>query len=563
MLAILPVNSSDTGLTDSLNIQILMILAVGLAAASILGYIAQKLRFSPILGYLVAGYVIGPYSPGFVADAHTAEQLAEIGVILMMFGVGLHLKWQDLVSVKSIAIPGAIIQTAVTAIATAIFTYYLGWSVESGIVIGLSVGVASTVVMIRILTDYKMVNTTQGHIAIGWLIVEDIMTVVALLILPALASSLKGEHISLTAVGGAIGIALLKCIILFAVMLYAGSRIVKYLFYHVARTRSQELFTLTVISLIFVIATGSAYLFGTSIALGAFIAGLVIGQTDVKHQASANALPLKDTFAVIFFLSVGMIFDASVIWEESLFFFGIMAVILIVKPVVAYLTTVALRRPVQTALIVAVALAQIGEFSFILSEEALKLKILPDKGYDIIVACALVSIALNPFLFKLTLWFGNWLKHRQDIEEQQLEGPLHAPEKLAVIVGFGPIGQDVARLLEGHGIATIIVDTNVDTITKQKGNHREAVYGDATIHHILEAANIDVAQLLVITTPEITTTLNIIDTARRLNQKIKIVARSLYSIDQDKLKLLDVEVVCDEEMSRVNFVHSIQTLINT
>lgn len=539
-----------------------MILAVGLATASILGYIAQKLKFSPILGYLIAGYVIGPYSPGFVADAHTAEQLAEIGVILMMFGVGLHLKWNDLVIVRNIAVPGAVLMTLATTVASALFTYYLGWSVESGIVVGLSVGVASTVVMVRILTDFKMVNTPQGHIAIGWTIVEDMMTIVALLILPALASSFRGEHISIASIGGAIGIAFLKCILLFAIMLYAGSRVVSYIFHHVARTRSQELFTLTVISLIFVIATGSAYLFGTSIALGAFIAGLVIGQTDVRHQASANALPLKDTFAVIFFLSVGMIFDASVIWKDPVLFIGIITIILVLKPLVAFLINIALKRPVQTGLFVAAALAQIGEFSFILSEEALKLKILPDKGYDIIVACALVSIALNPFIFKLTMRFGSWLKHRQEMADQQHPGTAHAPEKLAVIVGFGPIGQDVAKLLEGHGISTVIVDTNVDTITKQKVNHREAVYGDATIHHILESANIDAAQLLVITTPEITTTLNIIDTARRLNQKIKIVARSLYMIDRDKLKLLDVEVVCDEEMSRVNFVQSIQTLIN-
>lgn len=545
---------------ESVNIQIVMILAIGLAIASILGYMAQRFKLSPILGFLIAGYIIGPFSPGFVADVKTAEQLAEIGVILMMFGVGLHLNWRDLVSVRGIAIPGAIIQTLLSTVAGAVFTHYVGWSVESGIVIGLSIGVASTVVMIRILTDNKLVNTPQGHIAIGWLIVEDILTVVALLVLPALASSLKGENISMFDIGWAISFALFKCIALILIMLYAGFRVVSYIFFNVARTRSQELFTLTVLSVIFVIATGSALVFGTSLALGAFIAGVVIGQTDLRHQASANALPLKDTFAVIFFLSVGMLFDPSVIWKDSLLFFGIMAIILILKPLIAYIVTIMLRKTVQTAVIVAIALAQIGEFSFILSEEALKLGILPDEGYDIIVACALVSIALNPFFFRICLWFNKWYKHKQEIEGEKKLDIAPPVSKLAVIVGFGPIGQDVAKLLEERSMSTVIVDTNVDTIAKEKGNHREAVYGDATIRHILEAANIHNAELLVITTPDLATTLNIIDTARHLNSALKILARSVYSVDRLKFKDLDVVVVCDEEASRVYFTQSIQNM---
>lgn len=548
------------GIDDSYKVQIVLILAVGLALASIFGYIAKRAKLSPILGYLIAGYVIGPYSPGFVADSEIAEQLAEIGVILMMFGVGLHLKWQELVNVRNIAVPGAIIQTFLTTVAGTLLTLYYGWPIETGIVIGLAIGVASTVVMIRILADNNLVSTPQGHIAIGWLIVEDILTVIALLLLPALASSVHGDSVSVVGVAWAIGVALFKCVLLIVIMLYGGFKVVSYIFLQVARTRSQELFTLTVLSLIFVIAMGSAVIFGTSIALGAFIAGLVIGQTEVRHQASANSLPLKDTFAVIFFLSVGMIFNPVAIATNFPLFIGVMAIILLIKPLIAFVTVILLRYPKHTALTVAFALAQIGEFSFILSEEALKLKILPDDGYDIIVACALISIALNPFLFETCLSLGRfWDKQTQDAHADATLEQI-STSKPAIIVGFGPIGHEVAKVLEEQGIVPVIVDTNVDTIAVQKGRQREAVFGDATIRHILEAANIVAANLLIITTPDIKTTLHIINTSRELNPMIRIIARTLYSADQDRLTKLNVLVICDETQSKQAFIDAIQDL---
>lgn len=546
---------------DAYNIQIVMILAVGLALATVFGYISQRAKLSPILGYLIAGYLIGPYSPGFVADVHIAEQLAEIGVILMMFGVGLHLKWQELVSVKNIAIPGAIIQTACATLAGTLLTHYYGWSLESGIVIGLAIGVASTVVMIRILSDHHLVLTTPGHISIGWLIVEDILTVIALLLLPALAASFHGDAISVYSVAEAVGIALLKCCLLVVIMIYTGFKVVSYMFLHVARTKSQELFTLTVLSVIFVVATGSALIFGTSIALGAFIAGLVIGQTDVRHQASANALPLKDMFAVIFFLSVGMLFSPYAIISNFPLFIGVMAIILIIKPLVAFLIVVLLKHPVQTALIVAIALAQIGEFSFILLEEALKLNIIPDEAFDIVVACALISIGLNPILFAACLPLGKWY---QKWTHAKAETALnhHAPlVNKAIIVGFGPIGNNVAKILEQIGIMPVIVDTNVDTITLQKDRQREAIFGDATIQHILEAAQIETASMLIITTPDIATTLKIVDTARKLKSNIKIIARSIYATDQQKLRSMNVSVICDEEESKQAFIRALTHLI--
>lgn len=544
---------------DAYNIQIVMILAVGLALATILGYISQRVKLSPILGYLIAGYLIGPYSPGFVADVHVAEQLAEIGVILMMFGVGLHLKWQELINVKNIAIPGAIIQTACATIAGTWITHYYGWSLESGVVIGLAIGVASTVVMIRILSDHHLVLTTSGHISIGWLIVEDILTVIALLLLPSLAASFHGDAISIYHVAEAIGIAILKCCLLVLIMIYMGFKVVSYIFVQVARTKSQELFTLTVLSVIFVVATGSALIFGTSIALGAFIAGLVIGQTDVRHQASANALPLKDMFAVIFFLSVGMLFSPSAIIDNFSLFIGVMAVILLIKPLVAFLIVVLLKYPAQTALVVAIALAQIGEFSFILVEEALKLNIIPDEAFDIIVACALISIGLNPVLFSVFLPLGKWYKKQEHAKATAMNHSASSAQR-AIIVGFGPIGNNVAKILEQIGITPVIVDTNVDTITLQKDRQREAIFGDATIQHILEAAHIETASILIITTPDIATTLKIVDAARKLKSDIKILARSLYANDQKKLRSLNVSVICDEEESKQAFIRSLANL---
>lgn len=386
----------------SINLQIVLILAVGFAYASILGYLTYRARLSPILGYLIAGYLIGPYSPGFEADLEISEQLAEIGVILMMFGVGLHFKLQDLINVKYIAIPGAIGQTAIATIAGAALIYYeMGWTIEAGIVLGLAIGVASTVVLIRVLTDNALLHTPQGHISMGWLIVEDLITVFALLLIPTLAISKETGLISLTALAGTITLIVIKFIFLLLIMFTLGRRIVVYVLAKITQTQSHELFTLTLLALTFVIATGSSVIFGVSIALGAFIAGMVIGQTDVHRKAAHTTMPLRDAFAVIFFLSVGMLFNPMAIFRNYLLFFGILAIILILKPLTAFLIALLLRQSFKTAVIVALALAQIGEFSFILCEEATRLKIMPDLGYDIIVACAIVSIAINPILFKL------------------------------------------------------------------------------------------------------------------------------------------------------------------
>lgn len=383
---------------EYLNLKIVLILTFGFSLASLLGYITHRLKLSSILGYLLAGYVIGPYSPGYVADIKISEQLAEIGVILMMFGVGLHFRIKDLINVKNIAIPGALLQTIVTTLAGALIVAWYGWGLKTGIIIGLGIGVASTIVLVRILNDNKLIETEAGHICVGWTIVEDIITVLVLLVLPSLAG---GKEYNFYAIFISILIAFAKFVLLTFLMFTAGKFGVSFVLSKIVRTKSDELFTLTVLALTFLIATGSAFIFGTSIALGSFIAGMVIGQTNVRHQVAKNTLPLRDAFVVMFFLTVGMIFNPAAIWEHFYLFAGILGIILFLKPISTFCFTMLLQYPYRVALTVSMALAQVGEFSFILSEEALKYNLMPDAGYDILVACALVSIALNPLLFHL------------------------------------------------------------------------------------------------------------------------------------------------------------------
>jgi monovalent cation:H+ antiporter-2, CPA2 family len=388
-------------ISDVVHLKILLILTIGFGLASILGYVSHRIQLSPILGYLLAGYLIGPNSPGFEADREISEQLAEIGVILMMFGVGLHFKLEDLLAVKRIAIPGAIGQTLVATAVGAVLMHGIGWSWQAGMVFGLAIGVASTVVLSRMLSHYRLLHTTQGHIAIGWLIVEDLITVIALLLVPALAASQAGLEVSITELAGTTLMRLFKFFIFAVLMFTVGRWAVRWVLAKVVQTNLNELLTLATLALIFVISTGSAILFGTSIVLGAFVAGMVIGQTDVRHQVSTNARPLKDTFMVIFFLSIGMLFSPAPIMEHPILFLAILAVILVAKPIAAFTIAYLLKYPFGTALTVAVALAQIGEFSFVLAQQAMSHGVMPAVGFDLIVACALVSIAINPLLFKL------------------------------------------------------------------------------------------------------------------------------------------------------------------
>lgn len=550
---------------DSYNLKIVLILAIGFSLASLLGYFTQRLKLSPILGYLLAGYIIGPYSPGFVADVTVSEQLAEIGVVLMLFGVGLHLKWEDLANVKNIAIPGAIGQTLVAATCGALLVYSIGWPIEVGIIVGLAIGVASTVVLVRVLSDNYLLDTLEGHVAIGWLIVEDILTVLVLILLPVLATLSSDGELPISQFFWTIGLAVTKFFLLAIVMFTVGKKVVTFILMHIARLRSHELFTLTLLALTFVIATASAVVFGTSIALGAFIAGMVIGQTHVKHQASANALPMKDAFAVIFFLTVGMIFNPAAITENWVFFIGVLIIVLLIKPLAAFFIVWVMRYPLKVALTVALALAQIGEFSFILGEEAIKFHLLPDEGYDIIVACALISISLNPLIFRGVNFLHHSIESKKAspfASDDLLNMPTFHPLS-AVIVGFGPLGRGVAEALHQLNFNVTVIDQNVDTIAFLRDTKQRGVFGDATNPTILEEAHIEEADLLLITVPSLHTTLNIIEAVQPLNPGLKILARSHYLTDHQKLQSLNIESICSEEETKKAFIQAVYKLSQT
>ena len=531
---------------DTYKLKIVLILTVGFGLASILGYFSQKFRISPILGYLVAGYMIGPYSPGLVVDLEISEQLAEIGVILMMFGVGLHFRWEDLVNVKGIAIPGAALQTLSTTLVGALLLYYAGFSLDIGIVMGVALGVASTVVLVRVLNDNNLLHTIEGHIAVGWLIVEDILTVFVLILLPTLAAVFKGNEVGWGEIANSTAIVLFKFFLLGLIVFSVGIKFVKYTLFKVARTRSNELLTLSVLALTFFIATSSAVFFGVSIALGAFIAGMVVGQTEVRHQAMANSLPMQDAFVVFFFLSVGMLFNPFGIFDHIYLFLAILGIILIFKPLIAFIITKYLNYSFRTSLTVAIGLAQIGEFSFILAEEAMKNEILPEAGYDIIVACALVSLSLNPLLFRLIDPLTRLLekKSAQPLASQGKNEDILNP---VLIVGYGPIGQGIARTIKDLQMTPIIVDRNIDTIETLRKQKLPAVYGDASHFNILENAHVKTARLLVITAPDVTTTLNIVKTALALNPKIQILARASYITGEKTLRDLNIYTVCSEK----------------
>lgn len=531
----------------NVNLKIIIILSIGFALASILGYLSQRIKLSPILGYLIAGYIIGPYFPGFVADLELAEQLAEVGVMLMMFGVGLHFKWQDLVNVKNIAIPGAIGQTTVAVVSAAIIMSFIGRSWETGVIIGLAIGVASTVVLVRVLSDQNLLNTPQGHISVGWLIVEDILTVAVLILLPTIVGLLTGSAISIQEILFSVLTLLFKFILLALFMFTLGRKFVSYSLLKIAQTKSQELFTLTILALIFVIAVGSALLFGTSIALGAFLAGMVIGQTDVSHQASAYASPLKDTFVVIFFLSVGMLFNPAAIADNFLLFISVLAIILVIKPLTAFLIIILLRYPISMALTISFALAQIGEFSFILAEAAAIYDIFPDEVYDVIVACALISITVNPLFFKILNYLGPYIEKKGPLAIQKKIEGMSWPSLDAVVVGFGVIGEQVVNLLENIGYRPLVIDHNMDKVTQLIKERRTAIYGEASFPNMLKMAHIESMALLIITIPDISMTLNIIKYAKDIHPGITILARAKHLNEQNILIQEGIKFICCDE----------------
>jgi CPA2 family monovalent cation:H+ antiporter-2 len=542
---------------------LLINLAVALSVAALGGLLAHRLGLSPILGYLLAGVVIGPQTPGFVADVAIARQLAEIGVVLLMFGVGLQFDLKDLAAVKNVAIPGVIGEIIVGVALGVLIALSFGWPPEAGLVLGIAGSVASTVVLTRALGEQEMLETVHGHIAVGWSVLDDIFTVFVLVILPALAISISDAPSQGGAIFTSLAWAILKLVVLGGLLVFLGRRTIPWMLSHVARERSRELFTLAVLAVALTIAAGAALFFGVSIALGAFLAGLAVAQSEVSHQAAAEALPMRDAFAVLFFTSVGMLFDPKTFLHSPGFILAILGIILVAKPLTVLAITWAQGYSVRTALTVVVSLSQIGEFSFILADLAAALRLLPFEGQSLIVSCALVSIALNPLLFRVIGPVEAWLhtrerlwrtvSHRSEDRGRSLTRATQAllaerPDAVhAIVVGYGPVGQTVSRILKDFDMQPVIIDMNVDTIRSLSGLGEPAIYGDASRPDILKAAGIDKARYLLLTLPDRTARTRTILTARRLNSDLRIFVRARYLIERAWLKELGATEVCYEE----------------
>ena len=513
-------------------------LAAGFGLALLLGFIAVRLKLPALVGYLTAGVALGPGTPGFVADLHIAAQLAEVGVMLLMFGVGLHFSLRDLLAVRRIALPGAVVQMAVaTALGTAVAMAW-GWSLAAGLVFGLALSVASTVVLLKGLDSQGLTDSVNGRIAIGWLVVEDLAMVVVLVLLPPLAALLgPGGGSPGSQLWGTLGRTLLLVAVFIALMLVAGRRVFPWLLWQVARTGSRELFTLCVVAAAVSIAWGSSELFGVSFALGAFFAGMVLRESQFSHRAAEETLPLRDAFAVLFFVSVGMLFDPRVLVDEPLKVLAVVAIIVLGKSLAAAVLVLLFRYPLNTALTVSASLAQIGEFSFILAALGLSLGVLPPQGQSLIVAGALISIALNPLLFASSQPALRWIRARSALarsldrsDDPLAELPMSTDARYlknqVVIVGYGRVGQGIAAALAAQGIAFVVADEDREVVDQLRRSGRAAVLGDAAEPATLIQAHVAEARMLVIATPQTLGVRQMVETARTLNPRIEVLIRS-------------------------------------
>jgi K+:H+ antiporter len=530
-------------------------IAAGIGLAFVLGFAAARLRLPPLVGYLFAGVLVGPFTPGFVADTGLARQLAEIGVILLMFGVGIHFSAGDLLAVRRIALPGAAVQiTVATALGTLVSRLW-GWSWGSGIVFGLCLSVASTVVLLRALEDRRMLESVDGRIAVGWLVVEDLVTVLVLVLLPALAAPLGGApqgagEASAPAIGNvvaAVALTLAKVAAFIALMFVVGRRAVPWLLERVARTGSRELFTLSVLAVAIGIAVGAASLFGVSFALGAFFAGMVVNGSDLSHEAATESLPLQDAFSVLFFVAVGMLFDPGILIRQPLQVLSVVLIVMIGKSLGAFVIVLLFRYPARTALTISASLAQIGEFSFILAALGVALGLLPAEGQSLIVAGALLSISLNPLAFEAASRASRWISARPHILAR-LERPPGVlgdlpsttdPEAFrdhAVLVGYGRVGSAIGETLAQRGISYIIVEQNRETVEALRTRGLPVLFGDAERPDVLRHAHFERARLLVVAVPDPYQARAIIDLARSANPAIDTVARTHSENERDYLE---------------------------
>ncbi len=503
------------------NIDLILTITGGLGAALVLGFVMHRFGLSPVVGYLLAGVVVGSRTPGFVADEQLSGELAEIGVILLMFGVGLQFHVDELMAVRRVAIPGALGQIAVATALGALAAHSWGYSLSGGIVFGLAISVASTVVLIRVLSDHRELHTATGRTAVGWLVVEDVFTVLALVALPLLFAPRAEGGPSLAV---SLSIALLKLVALAVAVAVVGKRLIPRVFEYAAKTQSRELFTLTVLVTALGIAVAAAKFFGASMALGAFLAGMIVGQSDFSARAASDALPMRDAFAVLFFVSVGMLFDPAQLWNAPGQIALTLAIVLVAKPLSAWLIVRALGKPARLAASVAVALAQIGEFSFVLASISHSLGILPADAASNLVAAAMISIALNPILYK---WARRLTPaHDESAPIEALDAPLE--RDLAIIVGHGPVGRVLRRILRDNEIACATIELNVAAVQALKQRGERAVYGDATRADVLKAAGLEHAQALFLTSATLEGASDVIRAAKEVNAKVRVFARTSF-----------------------------------
>lgn len=525
------------------SVTLITTISAALGLGLVFGWIAVRLRLPALVGYLVAGIIIGPATPGFVADVELSQQLAEIGVMLLMFGVGLHFSLDDLVQVRRIALPGAILQIVVaTTLGAAVATFW-GWSIGASVVFGLALSVASTVVLLRALESRGQLESMTGHIAIGWLLVEDLVMVLVLVLLPALAGSLGGTAAADAPVAGsrdllwAFGLTIGKVSLFVVLMLVVGRRIFPWILWQVARTGSRELFTLCVIAAAVGIAFGSAAIFGVSFALGAFFAGMVLRESSLSHRAADESLPLRDAFSVLFFVSVGMLFDPAMLIRDPLRVFVVVAIIMFGKTMAAFLLVVAFRYPLNTALTVSASLAQIGEFSFILASLGVSLGLLPVEGQSLILAGALISIALNPLVFGAVEPLQKWIRSRSSLaramerrEDPLAELPITMPQNLltnhVVLVGYGRVGERIAHALIENGVSIVVAEQNRELVERLRERGIAAVSGNATEPDVLIQAHIARAKMLVIAVPDTFGARQMVAIARTLRPRIETVVRT-------------------------------------
>lgn len=519
------------------NVDLIILLAFGFGLALVFGYLAARLRLPPLIGYLIAGIIISPNTPGIVADIQLANQLAELGVMFLMFGVGMHFSLNDLLQVRRIALPGAILQIAVATLLGIGVSMLWGWSFGSALVFGLSLSCASTVVLLKALGDRGLLNSVNGKIAVGWLLVEDLVMVLVLVLLPATAVLLGGE--SMTTHDGndniwlTLGLTLLKVAGFIAFMLIVGKRLVPLIMQFVARLGSRELFTLTVVAAAVSIAFGAYKVFGVSMALGAFFAGMVVKESDFSHRAEEETLPLREIFSILFFVSVGMLFDPRILWEQPEHVLAVVAIIMIGKTIAAMALVLFFRYPINTALTVGASLAQIGEFSFILATLGLSLKLLSLEGQNLILAGALISITLNSFIFAAIEPLQNWIRERSSLARllERSGDPLAMlPDEVSqdylrdqvVIVGHGEVGRRITKTLMAEDIKVVIAEENREIVENLREKGIAAVSGVATEPGVLIQAHIQHARLLVLSPMDIIDIHKIVDIAKTLNPQIQV-----------------------------------------